>query len=395
MNENDSEKMAGLLESKGLVPAKDETRADVILINTCSVRDNAERKAKGFMHIAGNIKKQRPGVLIGVTGCMAKRLEDSLLTKYRFIDFVLGPDRENELAGLVTGTNAIPTVKRKPSVRAWIKVMEGCNNFCSYCIVPYVRGREKSRPIEDIVKEIEDLDKNIFKEVMLLGQNVNSYEYGFAGLLNRISKIDGILRVRFMTSHPKDMTDQIIDAVAANKKVCEAFHLPLQSGDNEILKKMNRGYTREDFVRLVRDIRSRVQGAGITSDVIAGFPGETEEQFRNTLDLIKELELDCVITAAYDPRPGTLAEQMKGQLPADVKKERLARLVAVVKETALKVNKRLEGTVVEILIEEKGFGRTRSYKIVRFDGTSPEAGMLAKVKIKHANSWVLNGELIT
>ena len=404
MNENDSEKMAGLLESKGLVPAKDETCADVILINTCCVRDNSERKAKGFIHIAGNIKKQRPGVLIAVTGCMAKRLEDSLLTKYKFVDFVLGPDREMELDGIVSSVPSPPApspigrgafIKRKPSVRAWVKVMEGCNNFCSFCIVPYVRGREKSRPIEDIVKEIEALDKNIYKEVMLLGQNVNSYEYGFADLLKRVSGIDGLLRVRFMSSHPKDMTPQIIDAVAANKKICEAFHLPLQSGDNEILKKMNRGYTREDFVRLVKDIRSRVQGAGITSDVIAGFPGETEEQFLNTLDLIDELELDSVITASYDPRPGTTAEKMDGQLSADVKKERLARLVAMVKKTAFKINKRLEGSVVEILVEEKGFGRTRPYKIVRFDGPSPKAGELARVKIKRANSWVLNGELIT
>jgi tRNA-2-methylthio-N6-dimethylallyladenosine synthase len=410
MNENDSEKMAGALEALGLCETPDICQADVILVNTCSVRDTAERKANGFISLLKKIKEKNPLVLLGITGCMAKREGEALLKKYRFVDFVLGPDEEIELSEIVCKIqnpkskiqikSKIPNpkpqiIKRKGAVRAWVTVMEGCDNFCSFCIVPYVRGREKSRTFDEIIAEIEGLDKNIFKEVMLLGQNVNSYEYGFASLLSKVAKIDGILRVRFMTSHPKDMTAQIIDAVAENKKICEAFHLPLQSGDNEVLKRMNRGYTREYYRQLIQDIRRGIPDASITSDVIAGFPGETEEQFQNTLDLIKELELDSVITAAYDPRPGTAAEKMEGQLPFEVKKERLARLVAIVKETALKKNKKLEGSIVEILIEEKGFGRTRTYKIVRFNGTSPKAGELAGVKINQANSWVLNGELIT
>ena len=402
MNENDSEKMAGILESKGFSETLDERQADIILVNTCSVRDTAERKANGFISHLKMTKEKNPSALLGITGCMAQRLGADLLKKYRFVDFVLGPDREMELDRIISdrcGSRPTSThtaiIKRKPSVRAWVTVMEGCDNFCSFCIVPYVRGREKSRTIENIVEEIEALDKNIYKEVMLLGQNVNSYSYGFEKLLKEVSKVDGLLRIRFMTSHPKDMSPKIIDAVAQNKKVCEAFHLPMQSGDNEVLKKMNRGYTREYYRQMVRDIRSRIPDASITSDVIAGFPGETEEQFQSTIDLINELELDSVITAAYDPRPGTAAEKMEGQLPEENKRERLARLVATVKEAALKKNKRIEGSDLEILIEEKGFGRTRTYKIVRFAGPSPNPGELARVKIKQANSWVLNGELIS
>ncbi len=271
--------------------------------------------------------------------------------------------------------------------------MEGCDNFCSFCIVPYVRGREKSRPVEDVIREIEDLDKNKFKEIVLLGQNVNSYRYGFADLLKKAAQVKGLLRVRFMTSHPKDMNPEIIEAVAQNKKLCKSFHLPLQSGDDEVLKRMNRGYTREDYRRLIGAIRNIIPEASVTSDVIAGFPEETEEQFQNTLDLIEELELDSVITAAYDPRPGTAAQKMDGQVPAQEKGRRLSRLIETVERTALKRNKTLEGKTLEVLVEEKGFGRTDTNKIVRFTGGAPKIGELVMVRIERAASWVLNGSL--
>jgi len=400
MNENDSEKLAGALEGLGFSPTSDYRQADVILVNTCSVRDTAERKAAGFIQLLTHLKSKKPGILIGIVGCMAQRLGDDLLKQYRFVDFVLGPGEETELGAVISGrcgSRPAPThtsiIKRKPSVRAWIKVMEGCDNFCSFCIVPYVRGREKSRPVEDVIREIEDLDKNKFKEIVLLGQNVNSYRYGFADLLKKAAQVKGLLRVRFMTSHPKDMNPEIIEAVAQNKKLCKSFHLPLQSGDDEVLKRMNRGYTREDYRHLVGTIRSAIPEASVTSDVIAGFPEETEEQFQNTLDLIEELELDSVITAAYDPRPGTAAQKMDGQVPAQEKGRRLSRLIETVERTALKRNKTLEGKTLEVLVEEKGFGRTDTNKIVRFTGGAPKIGELVMVRIERAASWVLNGSL--
>ena len=403
MNENDSEKLAGVLEALGFFPTSDYRQADVILVNTCSVRDTAERKAAGFIQLLTHLKTKRPDILIGIVGCMAQRQGQDLLKQYRFVDFVLGPGEADEISKIVVRNMALTpfplsqrergAIKRKPSVRAWIKVMEGCDNFCSFCIVPYVRGREKSRPVEEVIREVEELDKTVFKEVMLLGQNVNSYRYGFAELLKKVAGVKGLLRVRFMTSHPKDMNMGIIEAVAQNKIICESFHLPLQSGDNEVLKRMNRGYTREDYRSLVRSIRSRIPDAGITSDVIAGFPGETEEQFQNTLDLIEELELDSVVTAAYDPRPGTQAEKLQCQVTKEDKGERLSRLIAVVERTALKKNKALEGKTLEVLAEEKGFGRTRTNRTVRFTGGSPKRGELVSVRIGQAGSWVLNGQV--
>ena len=400
MNENDSEIMAGTLEGLGLLPTSDYRQADVILVNTCSVRDTAERKAAGFIQLLTHLKSKKPGILIGIVGCMAQRLGDDLLKKYRFVDFVLGPGEETGLGAVISGrcgSRPEPThtsiIKRKPSVRAWIKVMEGCDNFCSFCIVPYVRGREKSRPVEDVIGEMEALDKSIYKEVMLLGQNVNSYQYGFNDLLKKSAQVKGLLKIRFMTSHPKDMSPEIIETVAQNKKLCKSFHLPLQSGDNEVLKRMNRGYTREDYRRLVAAVRKTIPEASVTSDIIAGFPGETEEQFRNTLDLIEELELDSVITAAYDPRPGTAAQKMDGQVPAEEKGKRLSRLIETVERTALKRNKTLEGKTLEVLVEEKGFGRTDTNKIVRFKASVPRIGELVRVRIERAASWVLNGSL--
>ncbi len=407
MNVNDSEIIAGILTSKGIVETNSIEDADIIITNTCSVRDGAERKAKGFIGDLLNVKKQRPSVIIGVVGCMAERLAKDLLNNIKHIDFVLGPNQESKIAEVIekSGEKTIEIgdskefkpsnlAKRGKSGSAWITVMEGCNNFCSYCIVPYVRGREKSRPMTDIIREIEELDKNIFKEIILLGQNVNSYQFGFAELLNNVADINGIQRIRFMTSHPKDMNDAIISVVAENNKICECFHVPFQSGDDEILKKMNRGYSRDYYMNIVKKIRKAIPHAAITSDAIAGFPSETDAQFENTLNLIRELELDSINTLAFDPRPGTVAEKMEGKISQPIISERLQRLMKVVGETTLANNKKLIGTTQELLMEEDGKGRTRTNKIVKVADSSIKQGEIVNVRIDSAMSWVLQGALI-
>lgn len=406
MNENDSEIMAGILESKGFKPAEDIASADMIIANTCSVRDGAERKAKGFIADLVHLKKKKKDLLVGVTGCMAERMGEELLKKYKFVDFVLGPNMEMDINDIVGGRSRAARTgdspffkdssyaKRENSVNAWVTIMEGCNNFCSYCIVPYVRGREKSRPAADILKEIESLDKNVFKEVTLLGQNVNSYEFGLARLLKEVSKIDGIQRIKFMTSHPRDMSDEIIDAVAKNEKVCEYFHLPLQSGDDAVLKAMNRGYDMAYYFSLIKKIRDRIPSAAITSDVIAGFPGETEEQFQNTLKNIEKLEFDTINTLAFDPRPGTKAAAMDAQLPKDTVNKRLQVLMRTVERTTHNKNQSLLGSEHEILVEAEGLGRTRTNKIVRFRNENIKPGSFVRVKITSAKSWVLQGEVL-
>ena len=411
MNENDSEIMSGMLESKGFRPAKDIGSADIIITNTCSVRDGAERKAKGFIADLVHLKKKKKGLLIGVTGCMAERMGDDLLKKYGFVDFVLGPNMEGKIADILedrsrpTGATLLCTgdspdfkkaslAVRENAVNAWVTIMEGCDNFCSYCIVPYVRGREKSRAVDEILREIEALDKNTFKEVTLLGQNVNSYSFGLAGLLKKVAKVDGVHRVKFMTSHPKDMSDDIIDAVAGNEKICEYFHLPLQSGDDEILAKMNRGYDSAYYSSLVKKIRRLIPGAAVTSDVIAGFPGETRKNFENTLNLIKELELDAVNTLAFDPRPGTAAAKMHGKLDRAEISERLQELMRTVEDVTEKKNRALIGSVHELLVESPGIGRTRTNKIVKFGPKEIKQGAFVTARIVSAKSWVLQGELI-
>lgn len=411
MNENDSEIVSGILESKSYKKTDVLEDADIVIANTCSVRDGAERKARGFIADIVHLKKKNSELIVGVIGCMAERMGDELLKKYRFVDFVLGPNKEMELAGIIDARSRqalaplfcagdssdfkdSSLAKRAPSVNAWVTIMEGCNNFCSYCIVPYVRGREKSRPVADILKEIEGLDKSIFKEVTLLGQNVNSYKFGLAGLLKEVSKIKGIHRIKFMTSHPRDMSDEIIETVAADEKICEYFHLPLQSGDDNVLKAMNRGYDMAYYSALVKKIRARIPAAAITSDIIAGFPGETDEQFGNTLKNLEKLGFDTVNTLAFDPRPGTKAAEMAGQLTKDIVNKRLQALMGVVEKTTYDKNQSLLGSEHEILVEAPGIGRTRTNKIVRFKNKSIKQGSFVKIRITSAKSWVLQGELL-
>ncbi len=445
MNVNDSEMMAGLLSEAGYVQADSPGSADVILINTCCVRQRAEDKAIGYALGLVAPKMRKPGRVIGIIGCIAEKDKNEIFKKLPFVDLVVGPGQEARVVQLieevksggekaaVVGDNCgeypSRSAKRKPSVQAYVTIMFGCDNFCSYCIVPYVRGRERSRPAKDIIGEIEELDKSIYKEIVLLGQNVNNYRdatigtrrdelcssnvesgvylreqlptasgtYGLAELLRDVHKIDGVERIRFLTSHPRDMSDDIIDAVSDLPKVCEYFHIPLQSGDDEILKRMNRGYTSGQFRELVRRIRLKIPEAAITSDAIAGFPGETDEQFKHTLDLISELELDLVNTFSYSTRPGTPAAKMDGQIDEKAKKERLQALMKVVEGTALRKNQGLMGTIQEVLIDSSSkdglTGRTRGNKIVQVDGADGAVGKLLKVKITGASAWGLKASM--
>jgi tRNA-2-methylthio-N6-dimethylallyladenosine synthase len=423
MNVNDSEMMAGLLLQAGYIQADSPETADVILINTCCVRQRAEDKAIGYALGLVAPKMRKPGRIIGIMGCVAEKDKDELFKKLPFIDLVIGPGQEARVVQLIeqigSGGEKVAAVgenrgeypsrsaKRKLSVQAYVNIMFGCDNFCSYCIVPYVRGREKSRPKEEILEEIRGLDKKIFKEVILLGQNVNNYrdqrseirDYGLSELLKDVHEIDGIERIRFLTSHPRDMTDDIIDAVKALPKVCEYFHIPLQSGDDEILKKMNRGYTSGQFKDLVGRIRSKIPQAAIASDVIVGFPGETDEQFRNSCDLIKELELDYVNTFVYSPRKGTPAAKMEDNLSGKAKDERLHIIMKAVDDTAGKKNKALEGSIQEILVEhrvgDRQSGRTRGNKLVKFDNTGDLIGKVVRVRITKGGPFVLEGEFVS
>jgi tRNA-2-methylthio-N6-dimethylallyladenosine synthase len=424
MNKNDSEVLAGIMESLGYRESMAPDDADVILVNTCTVRQKAEAKALGY--IAGlkryksearnsksetnsNTKIQNRKT-IGICGCLPQQEKDALLKKFPFVDFVLGPGSMHELKAVIgdrgTGKGIFvetcnPELRnlpqaRKPSTVAYVSIMYGCDNYCSFCIVPYVRGREVSRPGNDILREIEELDRGIFKEIVLLGQNVNSYRghgFGLADLLREVHEINGVERIRFLTSHPRDMDEDIIQAVKELPKVCKYFHLPIQSGDDEILKAMNRGYDLAYYKKLVEKIRKVIPEAAITSDVVVGFPGETDKQFENTLKAIGDIEFDLVNTAAYSDRPGTAAEKMDGKLPDDVKSDRLQRVMKVVEEVAYKRNQKLAGRTVEILVDKENIGRTRTNKTVKFSGNKSLIGKSVKVEIKKAKSWVLEGRI--
>jgi tRNA-2-methylthio-N6-dimethylallyladenosine synthase len=469
MNVNDSEILAGILEQNGYRPAAEPASADIILVNTCTIRQKAENKAYTFLYEVNKLKKSNPNIIIGLCGCVAQKESASggkaLLKKLPFVDLVMGPQGIEEfanfliqLAGRPGATRrpityfaepclprrAHPT-KRAPSPRAYINIMYGCNNYCSYCVVPYVRGREVCRPMKDILAEIRALDKSIYQEVILLGQNVNSWREGvenstvdakatienstaahkisqdkghrgvktLADLLREVSKIDGVEWISFMTSHPKDLSDEIIDAVAELPKVNKYIHLPIQSGSTKILKAMNRHYTRTDYLKLVKKIYAKIPNCGLTSDIIVGFPGETEKDFEDSLDMVRRANFDSVITAAYSVRPGTAAANLPHQIAPAVKKARLQKIMEVVEEVAYQKNQQLVGKIVDVLVEgeAKGFkvqgsrfkvwktpgtvrlaGRTRANKIVYFYGPKKLIYQGVPVKITAAKSWVVEGE---
>jgi tRNA-2-methylthio-N6-dimethylallyladenosine synthase len=426
MNEEDSEKLSGMLKRTGYDRSDERDTADIIIFNTCCVRENAELKVKGNLGALKKIKKERPDLIIAVCGCMMQQegVAEEIIKMFPFVDIIFGthnsykfPEYLNRIKqenksiveviqkeeGIVEG---IP-IDRESSVKAFVTIMYGCNNFCTYCIVPYVRGRERSREPQNIVKEIKYLVSAGYKEVTLLGQNVNSYgkelepKMSFAGLLKTIREIPGLERVRFMTSHPKDLTEDVIDVIAEGGNLCEQIHLPVQSGSSRLLKMMNRHYDKEMYLNLVRKIKSKIPGVAISTDIIIGFPGETEEDFQETLSLVNEVEYDSAFTFIYSKRKGTPAYDMDDQISDEVKHDRFNRLVEAVNACSRKRNLSYMGRTVEVLVE--GFsknnentvsGRTRSGKLVNLSGGAELIGELVNVKIIKANSFSLVGEEI-
>jgi tRNA-2-methylthio-N6-dimethylallyladenosine synthase len=420
MNVNDSERIAGLLEYAGLKPLdkfdimdpgnKRYSDLKVILVNACSVREAAESRALQFLASLAQFKKRHKNLIIGLCGCVSSFSPQELKKKYPFVDIVFGPGEVARLAEFLRIKDQ-NSPKREKGPTAWVTIMEGCDNFCSYCVVPYVRGRERSRSSIEIIKEVNELDRSVFKEVVLLGQNVNSYKYGsgksevgsglgskklgLGNLLQEVHKIEGIQRIRFLTSHPRDMSSDIIKAVKELPKVCEYFHIPLQAGDDRVLKAMNRGYTAKYYRELVAKIRKILPDATVTSDVMVGFPGETDKEFKNTCRLIEKAGLDYVNTFSYSLRSGTIAAKLKDQVPENIKKNRLEKIMKVVKRTALKRNKPLVGKTVEIMVERPGSGRTRGNKLVHFRSNGPKPGDTIYVRITKAGPWVLEGKQVS
>ncbi len=424
MNENDSERLAGQLKNIGYEKQDDLSLADLIIVNTCCVRESAENKIYGKIGDLKRLKTANPNLIIGITGCMAQKDGDAILKKASHVDFVMGTNKIHEISNIIAEVEQshgrvvniiqgdqempgdLPTI-RNGSISTWIPIMYGCNNFCTYCIVPYVRGRERSRDLEDILKEVRDVASQGFKEITLLGQNVNSYgkdsaSADFADLLTAVDKIEGIERIRYMTSHPRDLNDKVIEAIKNSRHICEQFHLPVQYGNDTILKAMNRGYTTDDYRNLVRKIREAVPHASITTDLIVGFPGETEETFQDTLNFLKEIRYDAAYTFLYSKRSGTPAAEMQNQVSTELKKKRLQQLMDVQNQISLEINQQLEGRVLEVMVEGSSktdenvlSGRTRTNKIVLWDKVGHEAvGQLVQIKITHPQTWVLKGELI-
>lgn len=423
MNQSDAERMMGQLRTIGYEQTDSMNDADLILINTCCVRETAEDRVYGKIGEIKHLKRQNPELIFGITGCMAQKEGDALIKRAPHIDFVLGTNKVHELTHIVKeiqqehghlvdvqlGETELPDdvpVARGGKLSAWVPIMYGCNNFCTYCIVPYVRGRERSRLPEDVVKEVEQAVADGYEEVTLLGQNVNSYgkdhkQADFADLLKMVDEVPGIRRVRFMTSHPKDLSDKVIAAIRDGRHLCEHIHLPVQYGSNHILKAMNRVYTVESYRELVGRIRKEIPNVSLTTDLIVGFPGETDEDFREMLDFLREIRYDSAYTFIYSKRSGTPAATMEHQVEESVKKERLNELMAVQNEISLEINQKLLGKTMEIMVEGPSkndasvwMGRTRTNKIVLFPHDGEQVGDFIDVKITHPQTWVLKGEKV-
>jgi len=425
MNEHDSEILSGMLESLGYEHSDDINQCDAIIINTCCVRETAENKILGYIGNLKRLKRINPRLIIAVGGCMVQQpgAGEKLRKRASHVDIFFGTHNMHRLPQFITEvlnggqileisdqeneiTENLP-IKRQGNIKAQISIMYGCNNFCTYCIVPHVRGRERSRLPETIRKEFISLGDEGYKEVMLLGQNVNSYghdldaPFDFADLLTTLDRTGKIDRIRYMTSHPRDFNEKLINTISESKTVCEHFHLPIQSGSNRILKMMNRGYSRESYLSLIKKVREKVPNASITTDIIVGFPGETDDDFKDTLKLFKEVEFDVAYTFLYSTRSGTPAADMPDQISQEIKKERLQELMDTQNPISLAINKSLVGKTVEILVEgtsktsEKILtGRTRTNKIVNFPGDINTVGKLLQVNIKAAKTWHLEGEKI-
>ena len=425
MNEHDSEKIRGMMKSVGFKLVDSIEKADVVILNTCAIRENAHDKVFGFLGVLKHLKQSKPDLLIGICGCMAQEevVVKDILNKYKYVDFVCGTHNLDNLISIVK--NKIDTKKqqievlsyegdvvenvpvlRKSKYSAWVDIIYGCDKFCTYCIVPYTRGTQRSRKHEAIVDEVKELVKNGYKEVTLLGQNVNAYgkdlyeDYNLANLLSDVSDT-GIERIRFVTSHPWDFTDKMVDIIASRDNIMPYIHLPLQSGSDKILKLMNRKYTSSEYLKLYNSIRSKVKNSSITTDIIVGFPGETEEDFEDTLKLVNECKFDGAFTFAYSPRENTPAALMKDAIPEEVKMDRLHRLNEIINKYSNEANKRMNNTIVKCLVtglsdkdKTKVCGYTENMKLVNIEGPKELIGNIVNVKITDTKSFSMDGVYI-
>ena len=427
LNESESEKIAGMVEEMGYTKTENQEEADLVIFNTCCIRENAENKILGHLGILKAIKRHKKDMIIALGGCMAQ--EPHMLEKFKkshgqHIDVIFGTHNLYKFPELLytaiinnkkvtdiwemdgTLVEGLP-VKRASNIQASVIIMNGCNNFCTYCIVPYVRGRERSRKPELILQEVKEVAAEGIKEVTLLGQNVNSYgkdlenPMTFAKLLEEVVKVEGIERVRFVTPHPKDFSDELIDVIAKEEKICKVIHLPLQAGSTNVLKRMNRVYTKESYLELVEKIKAKIPNATFTTDIIVGFPGETEEDFLETIDVVKKVRYDSAYTYIYSRRVGTPADKMEDQIDEEIKVERIGRLIEVVNEILEEQNEKLVGTIQKVLVEgtsktnkETLTGRTDGGKVVNFVGDSSLIGQMVKLKITEQRKWYLAGEIV-
>ena len=422
LNENDSEKIAGMVENLGYEKTDDLSKCDLVVFNTCCVRENAEERLFGKIGEIKKLKEER-GTIIAIGGCMMQ--EEHILEKikksYKYIDLVFGTHTlnkfEEDLKKIIEEKKKIRDVididgevieglpiKRNDKSKASVSIMYGCNNFCSYCIVPYVRGRERSRKKEDILKEVESLAKDGYKEITLLGQNVNSYNggdgYKFSNLLYDVCKIDGIERIRFISPHPKDFTDDVIKAIKDNKKISRIVHLPLQSGSTKVLKEMNRKYTKEQYLALADKMRKEIPDILFSTDIIVGFPGETEEDFEDTLDVVRKMNYEQIFMFIYSRRVGTVADKMENQIPEEIKHKRFERLKKLYDDNVSKNNEKFIGKVEKILVDGESknndnmlTGRNDANKVIIFEGSKDLIGKMINVKITEEHKWYLKGEI--
>jgi tRNA-2-methylthio-N6-dimethylallyladenosine synthase len=422
MNEHDSERMTGILEAEGFALSSSVDGAEMIILNTCSIREKAEQKFYSELGRLRELKEQNPRLKIAVAGCIAQQEGKKLLSRAPHVDMVFGPSDIAGLSSIVDRTlgrrspvveiNGDPEYHRKnvrtvrtDRLKAWVSIMYGCDNFCTYCVVPFLRGRERSRPAEDIVREVSGLASQGYREVTLLGQNVNSFGKGtgqdvdFPALLAMVNDVAGIERVRFVTSHPKDLSGGLIAAIRDLSKVCEAIHLPVQSGSDRILAAMNRKYSSGEYRDKVARLRGAVPGIAITTDIIVGFPGETDDDFEMTMNILRDVQYDGIFAFKYSQRPNTAALKLDGHLPEDVKERRLARVLALQQEITVRKNGENIGSVREVLVDgnsKKGgklSGRTRGNRVVNFDGPGALIGSVVKVRVISSGVNSLTGEL--
>ncbi len=401
MNKAESERLGSYFEQMGYEFTNTAAEADLIVLNSCVVRQSAEDRVVNKLLNLKPLKRLRPNLTLAVTGCLVNADTAHLKARFPYVDYFFKPGACPQWLEKAEPEQTLP---RRPAPCTYVPIIQGCNNFCSFCIVPYRRGREKSRPPEEIISEVRELVNRGTKEVTLLGQNVDSYGHDLpqqpdlADLLGELNAIDGLFRIRFLTNHPKDISPRLIEAVASLDKVCEQFNLPVQSGSNEILEAMRRGYTAEDYRQLIAEIRRRIPEVHLSTDILVGFPSETERQFQQTVDLLSELKFDTVHVAAYSPRPGTIsARKMEDNIPAPEKRRRLNEIERLQEGIATEINGRLQDKTVEVLVEgeRKGRwqGRTRGDKIVFFDDSRDFLGKLVRIRIEKTSPWSLQGRV--